>query len=421
MTRGDAARPRARSALPAGVVTLVVAAVLLAPQAWPLPTADAPSPVFPRTIASYSWWTTPLSAGDLERATVTYQNGVGVEFLDTPQAIVLGDDGATYRRLTVAEGRSTPDDQGDPARSVLAPDGTFAVVGSGTPVGAVTVVDLADDATRDVPIGEGRSAIPQSIAADGRTVLLIVDDAPMSRYTDAGFRLSGSLVTLDLSTGAVTEHPSITEVNTAAISPDGALILVDGADGFWLLDATSGELRQVDALGRDAAVSGGAFSPAGTRIASTSGEGLQIDDIRGLRATRSFELPGFEYSSVLGWRDDDTVLVQGGTDGEANSSALAWVDATTGEVEVFSTYAPDVTGAALWISSVAAALVPEWTVADTRTDRGFLPIALAIGAALFAGLLAWLLTPRRRAARENADAPASDRDVQHRREPASVG
>ncbi|BDV30901.1 WD40 repeat domain-containing protein [Microbacterium terricola] len=415
----DAVARRRRSMVPAVVAGVVVTTLLVLPQVVPLTASAAERPVFPRTVAAYSWWTTPLAPGDLERATLIYQNGVGVEFLDAPQAIVLGDDGSTYRRLTVAETRSTPTDQGDPARSVLAPDGTFAVVASGTATGVVTVVDVGDGTTRDLSIGAGRTAVPQSITADGGTVLLLVSDAELSRYASFDFRLSASVATLDLASGAVREHPSVDGVNAASISPDGRLILADTSAGFFLIDVATGDARPVDDLGSGSSVGGAAFSPSGARIATTSITGLQVDDLA-QGDSRSWQLDGLDVAVVLGWRDDDTVLVQGLTGGDANTSALAWIDATTGEAEVFSTYTPDLTGAAMWISSAATGLIPEWTVADTRNDRGILPIVLALGAGLVAGLFAWLLTPRRRAA-VTTEAPQAAESVQRQAERASAG
>ena len=61
------------------------------------------TPVFPREIAAYSWWTGMLSSSSIDAATMVYQNGAGVEFYDSPQAVLLGADGATYRRLDAAE------------------------------------------------------------------------------------------------------------------------------------------------------------------------------------------------------------------------------------------------------------------------------------------------------------------------------
>lgn len=408
---------RSRSPVPALVVGIGVAAALLLPATLPWTTAAAPA--FPRTVASYSWWTSPLGAGDIDRATAIYQNGVGVEFLDVPQAIVLGDDGSTYRRLTIAESRSTAADQGDPARSVLSPDGTFAVIGSGTRTGEVTRVTLADGSTTDFAVGEGLDAVPQGITGDGRTVLLLAGEAPMSRYTDADFALSGTLLALDLDTGSIVDLPSRGAVHAGAISPDGRLVLIGDESGFSVIERATGVRTEVP-LDRAAAVGGGAFSPSSSRFAASDGTMLHIHDVTGSSLSRAWPLTGLEYAQTVGWRDDDTVLVQGWTDSGANTSAFAWVDVATGEVDVFSSYRPDLTGAAMWVTSLAADLIPEWTVTDTRDDRGFLPVVIAAILGSGAAALAWVCTPRRRASDEG-DAGA-ERSVaeQPDREPAPV-
>lgn len=397
MTTGDAAPRRRTSIVPAIVAGLAVAGLLVVPQILPLPSTAAGAPVFPRAVSPYSWWTSPLAPGDMERATVVYQNGVGVEFMDYPQSIVLGEDGGTYRRLTAAEGRSTVEDQGDPAATLLAPDGSFVVVGSGTRIGQVAVVDLADGAERDLPIDEGRAAVPLSITSDGATVLLLVGDAPMSRYADANFQLNGALITLDLVTGDVAEHSAKPSVHGGAISPDGSKILIAEQDGIALVDVATGVPRAVPDVGRGALVAGSAFSPSSERFAVSVGSEIRIHDSATGEASGPLALPGFEYAAAVGWRDDDTLLVQGATDGEGNLSAFAWLDATSGELDIVSTYTPDATGAAMWVTSVASELVPSWTFADTRDDRGYLQILVSLAVAAAAGGLVRLLTPRRRA------------------------
>ena len=130
---------------PSGVGFLVavsVLALLYGPGllAAALGPANVTNPVFPSTIARYSWYTGLLSNDRFAAATLLYQNGVGVEFMDTPQSVLLSADGRKYRRLDEAESLSIAEDQGDPAVSVLSPDGTFVVIGSAGRTGKVHVV-----------------------------------------------------------------------------------------------------------------------------------------------------------------------------------------------------------------------------------------------------------------------------------------
>ena len=158
---------------PGGVLTLVYGPGFLAGALGP---ANVTSPVFPSTIARYSWYTGMLSSDRFAAATLLYQNGVGVEFMDTPQSVLLSADESKYRRLDEAESLSIPEDQGDPAVSVLLLDGTFVVTGSAGRTGEVYVVNLRDGHTRTITVGTRRTALPFSIGADGRSALLATSD-----------------------------------------------------------------------------------------------------------------------------------------------------------------------------------------------------------------------------------------------------
>ena len=138
----------------------------------------------PSIIAPYSWYTGMLSTDRFDTAILHYQNGVGVEFMDDPQSVLLSADGQTYRRLDQAENATIIEDQGDPAFSVLSPDGTFVVVGSSGRVGAVQVVTLRDGHVREVPVGRGRAALPLAIGADGRTLLIGTSSDVVNRYAE---------------------------------------------------------------------------------------------------------------------------------------------------------------------------------------------------------------------------------------------
>ena len=171
-----------------GVLTLLYGPGFLAGALGP---ATVTNPVFPSTIAHYSWYTGMLSSDRFDAATLLYQNGVGVEFMDTPQSVLLSADGSTYRRLDEAESLSIAEDQGDPAVSVLSPDGTFVVIGSAGRTGKVHVVSLRDGHTRAVTVGARRTALPLGIGADGRSVLLGTSDDVVDRYAEGNQSRAG--------------------------------------------------------------------------------------------------------------------------------------------------------------------------------------------------------------------------------------
>lgn len=357
---GAAERP---SRLPAVIAALAVAVLL-----WPLTSVTATTPggpAFPRQLHTYSWWTPMLDAGQIDAASMTYQNGVGVEFLDIPQAVVLGADGATYRRLDAAEQRSVAADQGDPADSVLSADGTFVVISGPGREGSVEVLDLATASGRVVPVGDRRSAVAVSIDSAGETVVLLTSDDDMSRYSDLGFLFHGSLATLDLTTGAVRDHALDADVRSAAVTPDGARLAAETEDALVILDAQDD--RVVHELARPGGgLDGDAWSPDGLRLAVAEEAGLRVVDLAGGDVVeRTLPLPSDAWSSMIGWRDDRTVLLHvSGFDGD-NDSGFAWMDVESGEQEAFAAYPADpLTGAALGSADVARDLVAEWRIVE---------------------------------------------------------
>ena len=362
----DGERP---SRVPAVVAALAVAGLL-----WPLTSAaiSGGSLVFPSRIATYSWFTPMLEPSRIDAAAMVYQNGVGVEFLDVPQAVVLGADGATYRRLGAAEERSVAADQGDPADSVLAADGTFVVISAPGQEGSVEVLDLRTLESRTVPVPGARSAVALSIDSAGGTALLLTSDDDMSRYSRLDFALSGTLTTLDLSSGAARtleleprsgNRPP--DARSGALSPDGRRVAAETEDALVILDAADGAvLRELAPL--SGALDGDAWSPGGDRLAAVDAAGLRLIDLAGGAAVeRTLPLPEDRWSSMLGWRDERTALLHLSTVDGSNDSEFAWLDVETGALDSFAAYPADpLTGAALGSADAARDLVAEWTVVD---------------------------------------------------------
>ena len=390
-------------ALIAGAVGFVAVAAPAVIASWTAPPPSS-SPAFPTDFATYSWF---VSHGDLVMpATMIYQNGIGVEFMDSPQAVALGTDGSTYRRIGAAEQRSTPTDQGDPAAMVLSADGTFAVIAGANGHGDVLVRSLVNGTDREVPIGAGRSAVPLSIASDGDRVLVLLADGEMSSYTDPP--LSGMLAMLELSTGDLLEY-SLQGVTSAALTPDGSRIAAQTSQGAVMMDASGRSIRELPAEWAGQAFGDDAWSPDGTRLMTlvhdpvwvekptgrtlTSAATLLVSDVAA-GTTTMLALTGVEYAAALSWRDDDTIVLQ--TYDDDNSSELRWVDADTGAAQTFSTYESGFTAASIGSADLARDLVGEWVVEDRRADQGWtfgILGGIAVGSA--AGLIVWALTRRR--------------------------
>jgi hypothetical protein len=121
-------------------------------------------------------------------------------------------------------------------------DGTFVVVGKAGCGGGVDVTRLRDNDRRSILVGDGLSAIPVSIAADGRFVLILTSESSLSPLLDLHFRLHGALSLLDLKTGTVREYAGLTDVSAAALSPDGASIVADTAAGLVVVNAVTGKV-----------------------------------------------------------------------------------------------------------------------------------------------------------------------------------
>lgn len=391
-------------ALIAGALGFIAAATPAAIASWTAPPSS--SVVVPTEVATYTWF---VSHGDLGMpATMIYQNGIGVEFMDFPRAIVLGVDGSTYRRSGIAEQRSVPTDQGDPAAMVLSADGTFAVIAGANGHGNVAVHSLVDGSTREVAIGAGRSAVPLSIASDGDHVLVLLSDGEMSGYTDPP--MGGTLAMLDLSTGDLLEY-SLQRVTSAALSPDGSRVVAQASEGPLVMDAAGHDVRRLPAALEGHAFGDDAWSPDGTRVVTLVHDSRWVDEPGGRRLTTSatmqisepatgatsvHPLDGVEYAAALGWRDDGTVVLQ--TYADDNSSKFQWADADTGAVETFSSYESGLTGASIGSADLARDLIAEWVVEPRPVDQGWtvgIIAGAAVGAA--AAIAVWIFARHRMA------------------------
>ncbi|MDJ1114635.1 hypothetical protein [Microbacterium dauci] len=352
--------------------------------------------VFPETVASYAQFTTGGEPSSV--ALMTYQNGFGVEFLDYPQQITMSVDGSTFRRLGVAERRGTGIDQGDPAQTLLSPDGTFVVIAGADGHGSLRIEAFGDGEDRDLSVGDGRSALPLSI--NGDSVLVLTSDETISPYTDMDFRLRGELEIVDLASGARTDL-GFADVDSGALSPDGDTVAAIAASGPVLIDVVTATATPLASVDRNAYVGGDAWSPDGTRFALVDRAGVQVVDAAGVATDVAAHPDDDGWTSVLGWRDDETLLVQ--TSDWSNAAEFAWLDVETGTSTVFSTYEPGFTGAALADVDVARDLIGAWTVRQVPADQGSTgTVLLGLGAGLVVGLVVWLVLRRRSVHRDGA-------------------
>jgi hypothetical protein len=222
----------------------------------------------PEELAGYSYLTASVSASAPGRAMALYQHGFGVEFMDFPQAVVAGADGAATRRLDVAEGRAGGVAQGDPAPMLLSPDGTRVAVGvHDHEEPSLLVVEMADGSVTEHPVPAGRSALPVAWSADGGRIAYLSGDEATNPHS--GYLLVGDVAVLDLVDGRSAALPGAEAVTAAAFSPDGSELAVQGADGqLRIVDAKGdGVLRTLRVPSNHALDAPDAWSPDGRLLA----------------------------------------------------------------------------------------------------------------------------------------------------------
>ncbi|MDN5768275.1 MAG: hypothetical protein L0H96_20800 [Humibacillus sp.] len=272
-----------RAAGGAAFATALTVAVL--PVASPsAPHTDA-KPTFPSRVAGYSYLTGDVASSPSGRAVALFQHGFGVEFLDPPQAVVIGAGGDSYRRVGVAEQRHGGETQGDPGPMLLSPDGAHVAVGHhDTTSPDVALVDLATGQTRYLPVPGGRSVIPLAWSADSKQLAYISAAEPTNPYT--GVANSSPVGILEPTSGQARLLPGL-RAQAIAFSPTGSELAVQA-------EASGDPVEQAPAR-----------PGAGTKGAATKVEIVGLDG----RTHRSLTLPlGHSLDGPNAWSPDGALI-----------------------------------------------------------------------------------------------------------------
>lgn len=426
-----------------GAVFATALTVAVLPVASPGPPNEEAKPTFPSRVAGYSYLTGDVASSPSGRAVALFQHGFGVEFLDSPQAVVIGAGGDRYRRVGVAEQRHGSETQGDPGPMLLSPDGAHVAVGHhDTTSPDVALVDLATGQTRYLPVPGGRSVIPLAWSADSKEVAYISAAQPTNPYS--GEPNSGQVGVLEPETGQARLLPGL-RAQAIAFSPDGSeLALQAEASGDPVEQpsarpgaGTKGAATKVDIVGLDGrahrsltlpvghSLDGpNAWSPDGALIATRNDawnchqpddydeakaqaceeqrEATAFVDASGRGASTPASLRGgvAGTNGVLGWTADREVLVlddlPAPIDSVDDSKSVRaedtdgrWLTAVSlegnGARRVSAVPFDDNYGIGAF--QVASSLLPGLTVREAgEVDRGRWPTTLRVGlAALFAG------------------------------------
>jgi hypothetical protein len=398
--RPDAAVPALAGILVAGTVL-----VLTGPGDSP---AAAATPAVPRVMAGYSHLTGTVSSSPPGPVVALWQHGYGVEFLDFPQAVVLGAGGDTYRRVDVAEERAGGETQGDPAPMLLSPDGTRVAVGDhDTDRPDLVVVDLATGDTTRHDLPSGRSVVPVAWSADGRTVAILLSEDPTNPYS--GGRITGDVGLLDLTDDTAEVLGLEGSATAAAFSPDGSELAVEQSGGLTVVDLQgSGERR----LEVDGVLAGpAAWSPDGRLLALTTVRpagappgvdapgiptGLAFVDASGRDGVVPDPLPLALTGPgrVQGWAGPGEVLTVLAVDGSdpccgPDEQTLSGVPLDGTEPRTLMRMS-DLGSYGIGRFQLAASVAGPLEVVDPAdVDRGPWPWALRGVVAALAGLLAW--------------------------------
>ncbi|WP_432543286.1 TolB family protein [Kineococcus sp. SYSU DK002] len=377
-------------------VLLVGVAAVLAVAALPGQRRVPARAVVPEELPGYSHLTADLATNPVGAALALYRQGLGVEFDDAPQALLVGADGGAARRLTEALDRGAPDTQGDPAPMLLSPDGRTVVLGdwSSGPAGPapgtvgssdLALVDLATGAARVHVVPRVPGVVPVAWSPDGAAVAYLGTEEPTTPFTST----PGQLYVFDVAARRAVAVAGGERVVAAAFSPDGSRIAFQapGAQVLRVVDLATGAGAELPLPAGTTLVDGPAWSPDARFVAVSEGG----QRLRFVPTEPGAEVPAPVPGSggVLGWTSPEVVVHPAVDAGEGQDFRVVRSDLRTGVTTPF--FRVPTTGGEYAVGevSLATALLPgAVTVPGVAVDRGPWPLELRVGLVLGAALLA---------------------------------
>ncbi|WP_299039370.1 hypothetical protein [uncultured Pseudokineococcus sp.] len=410
-------RPRRAALLAALAVLGVGGASSALPAVTGAGTADQAA--VPAQLPGYSYRTGQLGAAPPDRVLAVYQQGFGVELLDFPQALVVGADGASARRLRTAMSRGAPDSQGDAAPMSVSPDGAAVAVGdwdAGAPSGELVVaapedadmalVDAATGDVRTVDLPDATAVLPLAWSPDSQRLAYVSPTGEVGPYGRSG--RPGHLLVLDVGTGAAVPVAGVDDAVSAAFSPDGLLAVQRAGGAIEVRGPDGGLLRTVTPPRPEGVLTSGAgWSPDG-RLLALQGEAAVSFLAASGDPAAAVPAP-VAADGLLAWRSADEVLLE---DVGASSTAtsvdftVSHADLSTGAVQPFTRVPTGSGNYAVHDFQMATGLAQhaEQVSGSPRADRGWPSPLVRAGAWLLAAGAAALVAGRlsRRRARSRA-------------------
>lgn len=297
------------------------------------------TPTLPDRIAGYSYLTGAVSESPPGRAIALYQHGMGVEFFDFQQAVVLGAGGDVYRRVDLAEDRAGPDSQGEPAPMLLSPDGRRVAVGSIADAGDLALLDLSTAAVVTRPARRDANILPLAWSPDGRYLAALEIVGDPGAFT--GRPMHGPLVLYDVDSGAGPRRfTDFRNVYRVAFSPDGTEIAVQSTDAAGrsngqqipIIDLNGQRKRSLTPPAGYVLASYTAWSPDGHLIAVMNGPTMMFLDPSGAGRTVPAGVDASpDASSPVAWTGPDRLLLRVKNKNGDSDNILVEVNLTSGE------------------------------------------------------------------------------------------